>query len=98
MEERNELILLFDYYKDLLSDIQIKYFEEYYFNNLSLGEIADIYNVSRNAVHKQIKTSIDKLKFYEEKLKVIDKHNKILKEIDNIDEKTKEKITKIIES
>ena len=98
MEERNELILLFDYYKDLLSDVQIKYFEEYYFNNLSLGEIADLYNVSRNAVHKQIKVSVDKLKFYEEKLKIISKSNKILKEIENIDEKTKEKITKIIES
>ena len=98
MEERNELIVLFDYYKDLLSDIQIKYFEEYYFNNLSLGEIADLYNVSRNAVHKQIKTCENKLKFYEEKLKVIDKSNKILKEIENVDQKTKEKITKIIES
>ena len=98
MEERNELILLFDYYKDLLSDIQIKYFEEYYFNNLSLAEIADLYNVSRNAVHKQIKNCDEKLRFYEEKLKVIDKSNKILKEIENIEEKTKEKIIKIIES
>ena len=96
MEERNKLILLFDYYGDLLSEDQIKYFEEYYFNNLSLAEIADNYKISRNAVHKQLKTASDKLYFYDDKLKLIDKYNKILKEIK--DDKTKEKITKIIES
>ena len=98
MEERNELILLFDYYKDLLSDIQKKYFEEYYFNNLSLGEIADNYNVSRNAVHKQLKTSEEKLRFFEEKIKIISKYNKIIKKLENIDKKTKDEIIKIIES
>ena len=98
MEERNKLVLLFDYYGQLLSEDQIKYFEEYYFNNLSLAEIADNYNLSRNAVHKQIKTAVDKLYFYDDKLNLIEKYNKILKEIDNIDENKKNKITKIIES
>ena len=98
MEERNKLVLLFDYYGQLLSEDQIKYFEEYYFNNLSLAEIADNYNLSRNAVHKQIKTAVDKLHFYDDKLKLIEKYNKILKEIDDIDENKKNKITKIIES
>ena len=98
MEERNKLVLLFDYYGQLLSEDQIKYFEEYYFNNLSLAEIADNYNLSRNAVHKQIKTAVDKLYFYDDKLKLIEKYNKILKEIDDIDENKKNKITKIIES
>ena len=32
---------LFDYYKELLTLTQKIYFEDYYFNNLSLQEIAD---------------------------------------------------------
>ena len=98
MEEVNKLILLFDYYGTLLSEDQIKYFEEYYFNNLSLAEIADNCGISRNAVHKQLKAASDKLYFYDEKLKLIDKYNKILKEVEDIDENKKNKIIKIIES
>lgn len=96
MDERNKIILLYDYYKELLSDSQKEYFEDYYFNNLSLGEIADNLNVSRNAVHKQIKLAEEKLNFYEEKLKLIEKHNKILNEIK--DENIRKRITEILES
>lgn len=56
MDEINELIMLYDYYGELLSDSQKEYFIDYYFNNLSLGEIADNLEISRNAVHKQIKS------------------------------------------
>ena len=96
MEERNKIILLYDYYGELLTDLQKEYFESYYFDNLSLGEISEKENVSRNAVHKQIKSAEEKLNNYEEKLKIIEKHNKILKEIK--DENLKQKITQIIES
>ena len=99
MEERNKLITLFDYYSELLSDTQKKYFEDYYFNNLSLGEIADMYNVSRNAVHKQIKITEEKLYFFEDNLKLIEKNNKLLNEINKIsDKRIKEKLIDIIES
>ena len=37
MDEINELIMLYDYYGELLSDSQKEYFMDYYFNNLSLG-------------------------------------------------------------
>jgi len=46
---------LFDYYGDLFTDKQKEYFIDYYFNNLTLQEIAENNNVSRNAVHKNIK-------------------------------------------
>ena len=99
MDERNELILLYDYYKDLLSDSQKRYFEDYYFNNLSLGEISESLDVSRNAVHKQIKSACEKLHFYEEKLGLI-KINEELEDIISIvdDKKIKDRLTKIIES
>ena len=96
MDERNKLVVLYDYYGELLSDSQKKYFEDYYFNNLSLGEISEEEGISRNAVHKQIKSAQEKLEFYEEKLRLIDKEKEILNSIK--DENLKERITKIIES
>ena len=70
LEEVVYLNELYDIYGDLLTDKQKEYFENYYFNNLSLGELADNYNISRNAIYKQINITVDKLKFYEEKLKL----------------------------
>jgi hypothetical protein len=87
MNEINELVLLYDYYGELLSESQRNYFEDYYFNNLSLSEIADNLDVSRNAVHKQIKVSSDKLYDFEKKLKVIEKTNKIKKIASKIEDK-----------
>ena len=51
MEKREYLIILYDFYSELLSDKQKEHFEDYYFNNLSLGEISENENVSRNAIH-----------------------------------------------
>ena len=70
MENRDYLIILYDYYGELLSDDNRKYFEDYYFDNLSLSEIAENNNISRNAVHKHIKSAEEKLTFYEEKLRL----------------------------
>ena len=98
MDERNELIMLYDYYGQLLTDSQREYFEDYYFNNFSLGEIAEKLDISRNAVHKQLKTAIDKLKLYEKELQIISKKEEIYKELAKIDnEDVKNKIIDIIE-
>ena len=55
---------LFDYYGELFTDKQKEYFIDYYFNNLTLQEIADNNSVSRNAVHKNIKDILQKLDYY----------------------------------
>ena len=60
---------LFDYYGKLLTEKQQEYFKYYYFDNLSLSEIADNLNLSRNAIHKQLKLIEEKLEFYDNKLK-----------------------------
>ncbi len=96
MEEQILLTNLYDYYKELLTNKQQNYFEEYYFNNLSLSEISENYNVSRNAVHKQLKEISSKLLEYEEKLKLLNKSKKIKKLIENIDEKLKKEIESLI--
>ncbi len=70
MEERDYLITLFEYYKSLLTNKQKEYFIDYYYDNLTMEEIAINDNISKNAVSKQIKIIKDKLNFYEENLKL----------------------------
>ena len=87
MEDREYLIILYDYYGELLSDIQREYFEEYYFDNLSLAEISENDGKSRNAIHKCIKSSCNKLYEYEDKLKLFEKRKKLDNIIDKIEDK-----------
>lgn len=86
MDNRDYMILLYDYYMELFNDKQREYFEDYYFNNLSLGEISDNIGISRNAIHKVIKNMEDKLLFYEDKLQLYSKSIKLNKIIDMIDD------------
>ncbi len=87
---------LYDLYGELLTDKQRKYFEDYYFNNLSFSEMADNYNVSRNAMFKQIHIVTDKLVEYEKILQLRDKKEKILKLLDNVSSDIREKIEDIL--
>ena len=74
MEDLLYYTCLFDYYKDLFTKTKKDYFIDYYFNNLTQEEIAENYKVSNNAVSKTLKEVIEKLVYYEEKLKLY--HNK----------------------
>ena len=83
---------LYDLYQQLLTDKQRAYFEDYYFQNLSLGEMAENYQVSRNAIFNQLHIVTDKLKEYEEKLQLLEKRKQleeISQSIDNLDIKKK---------
>ncbi len=79
MDKNIKYVLLYDYYGSLLTDKQQQYFEDYYFNNLSLSEISENNEISRNAVHKQLKEANEKLLYYEENLKLLSKAKKIRK-------------------
>ena len=87
---------LYDYYGALLTDKQQEYFEDYYFNNLTLAEIAENNNISRNAIHKQIKEAESKLEMFEDKLELLKKREKIQKIIKNLDNEIKEKLEELI--
>ena len=91
MDERTYLNILYDYYGKLFTDKQRYYFEEYYFNNLSLGEISENKDVSRNAVHKQLKKMEFQLKEYEKQLGLYNKRKKLEEIISNIDDKNLKK-------
>ena len=92
MEEVLYFNELYDLYNGLLTDKQREYFEDYYFNNLSFSEMAENYNVSRNAIFKQIHIVTDKLKEYESILNLLKKRKKIeeiIESIEDIDLKNK---------
>ena len=89
---------LYDLYGKLLTDKQKKYFEDYYFNNLSLGEMAEVYSVSRNAIFKQIHNVVDKLEDYEEKLGLLEKKRDLITIIEDIeDEGIKRELDKLVD-
>ena len=89
---------LYDCYKELFTDKQREYFEEYYFSNLSLSEIADNYGVSRNAVHNELKLMEKRLEELEDKLKLNEKKKNIIEILENkIDNSIMERIKNILE-
>lgn len=68
---------LYDLYQGLLTLKQQKYFEDYYFQNLSLGEMSLNYEVSRNAIFKQIHITVEKLQEFEAVLHLYAKKKKL---------------------
>jgi len=59
---------LYDIYKDLLTDKQREYFQNYYFEDLTLQEASDELNVSKQIISKTILQVTNKLKKYESTL------------------------------
>ena len=67
--EKNEMLGdLYAYYGCLLTKSQQSYFEDYYYNDLSLGEIALNHQVSRQAVYDNLRRCRKLLKNYEDNL------------------------------
>lgn len=71
LEKLNRMNELYDLYQALLTAKQKLYFELYYQEDLSLSEIADQFNISRNGVFDHIKRTEKALENYEEKLKLL---------------------------
>ena len=95
MDKNTYIIILYDFYKKLFNDKEQQYFEDYYFNNLTLEEVSENMNVSRNNVHKTLKGMEQKLLDYEDKLELYRKNNELENIISTItDEKLVNKIKK----
>jgi predicted DNA-binding protein YlxM (UPF0122 family) len=71
MEPKVQQTYLYDFYGELLNEHQRRIFEDFVFNDLSLGEIAGEQGVSRQAVHDLIRRSTKKLEEYEETLHLL---------------------------
>ena len=68
MKKLVEVGILFDYYGSLLSERQRSMVDKYYNEDLSLNEIGDLYDVSKQAVSENIKRAERRLYSFENKL------------------------------
>lgn len=93
MEKLVEIGILFDFYGKLLSEKQYQAIELYYIYDLSLAEIGEEMDITRQGVFDTLKRSEQKLYRYEEKLGLIKKFNKshdAIREIIDISNKLEE--------
>ncbi len=73
LEKTTRMNYLFDFYQSLLTPKQRSYMSLYYLDDYSLGEIAEEFDVSRQAVYDNIKRTEAMLEEYEEKLVLLHK-------------------------
>ena len=88
MEEKLEQAYLYDFYGELLNEHQRQVYEDFVFNDLSLGEIASEEGISRQGVADLIKRCNKKLLDYEAKLHLVEKFMSIKSDIRRIHELT----------
>ena len=73
MEEKVKISMLCQLYGKLLTKKQFEFIDDYYNNDLSLSEIAENHNITRQAVRDIIKKGEKKLFELEEKLAFMEK-------------------------
>lgn len=106
MEEKVKISILCEYYGKLLTQKQYEFINDYYNNDLSLSEIAENNNITRQAVRDIIKKGEKKLFEYEEKLtfmkRTLNQEKKIEKALSELTKIQKEysdkQIANVIES
>ena len=75
--DRFKISTLRAYYGGLLTDKQDKMIALHYDEDMSYGEIAEMFGVSRNAVLDSITKGVKHLEEYESVLKLVEKETKI---------------------
>jgi predicted DNA-binding protein YlxM (UPF0122 family) len=73
MEKFVEMSLLYDFYGKMLTDRQQDIVDLYYMKDLSLGEIAEYLNISRQAVHDNLRRAERQLRLIEQRLGLVDR-------------------------
>lgn len=86
MEEKIEISILLSLYGNLLTKTQKKYMDLYYNQDLSLSEIGDNENITRQAVRTILVKSKAKLKEYEKELKFMKMETQIKDLLEKLDE------------
>ena len=98
LKEMTEIGILLDYYKPLLTEKQKRYLIDYFEEDLSLSEIAQNYEVTRQAVYDNIRRGCKILRDYEEKLNFYKKDRKLYNELLELKKDFKEEnLDKLIE-
>jgi len=77
LQKTNRINVLFDFYGPLLTEKQQTFLKCYYHDDYSLGEIADDFAISRQAVYEHLKRSEQALEEYEKKLRLAARHTQL---------------------
>ena len=98
--DRFKISTLRAYYGGLLTDKQNKMIELHYDDDMSYGEIAEMFEVTRNAVLDSITKGVKHLEEYESVLKLVEKETKIDLMLDDLissvdDNGVREQLTEI---
>jgi len=86
MDKLSYIVLLLDFYRNLLTEKQRDIMSRHYEEDMSLAEIAEEYGISRQAVHDIIKRSEKILIDYEKELGLVDRFLKQKQELIKIKE------------
>ena len=74
LDKTTRVNLLYDFYSPLLTEKQRTFLSCYFLDDLSLGEIAAEFTISRQAIYEHIKRAESTLEAYEEKLGLLVRH------------------------
>ena len=77
MEEKVHDGLLFDFYGELLTEKQQEIYRDYAFEDLSLSEMAEEFQMSRQGISEMIHRVTKLLRGYEEKLGLLSEYTRI---------------------
>ena len=79
------MAMLFDFYGDVLTDRQKEFYDLYYNEDLSLGEIAENYNISRQGVRDVIVRAEATLTELEDKTGLIKRFHSMRKQLQEVE-------------
>lgn len=97
MEKIVEQGLLYDFYGELLTDHQKKVYEDAVYNDLSLVEIAEEYDISKQGVHDLLKRCTNSLEGYEKRLHMIERTDRIRRQLNELRDAASDKDIKVDE-
>ncbi len=85
MKKNLQISILLDFYKEMLTEKQTDAIDLYYNQDLSLSEISEHLNITRQGVRDSIKRGEKLLLELEEKLRLVGRFRHIQDKIDKID-------------
>jgi predicted DNA-binding protein YlxM (UPF0122 family) len=103
LEKTTQMNLLYDFYGVMLTEKQREFVELYYFDDLSLAEIAEQFEISRQAVHDNIRRAGAQLLEHESKLKLVERFEerqaigqRVLALLDRLPDETSAEIAELV--
>ncbi len=86
MSKNLDIIMLFDFYRNILTEKQIEVVDLYYNEDLSLAEISEHLGITRQGVRDNIKRAEAILIDMEDKLNLVKKHSAVMQSVNGISE------------